>query len=248
MTREARVTAGFLSADRPSVVFLRLQGASHETFPRLLAIGALCAAVVAASPAYAAPTIPTTAYEMPFPCGQTWTGTTRPSHSPSHWSVDWNRTDDIGDPVVAAAAGVVTKAVPNGTHGYGRYVELDHGNGESTIYGHLSTVVVGVGQTVDQGTLLGTVGETGNATGPHLHFEERYDKRTCRRGSTPRPSCSVRRSSPRTAPTCRSRATSSATASRSSRVFDRARPPSRSRPRRVRSACPGLEHRHAGRG
>ncbi len=144
---------------------------------RLLAIGALCAVVVGASPAVAAPTIPTTAYEMPFPCGETWTGTTRPSHSPSRWSVDWNRTDDIGDPVVAAAAGVVTKAVPNGTHGYGRYVELDHGNGESTIYGHLSTVVVGVGQSVDQGTLLGTVGETGNATGPHLHFEERYDSK-----------------------------------------------------------------------
>ena len=106
------MTVGFLSADRPSVAFLRLQGASHETFSspspllgrRPVAIGALCGAVLAASPAVAAPTIPTTAYEMPFPCGETWTGTTRPSHSPSRWSVDWNRTDDVGDPVVAAAA------------------------------------------------------------------------------------------------------------------------------------------------
>jgi len=149
----------------------RLRGA-----PAVVAAVALVVVpVLAAGPATAkkksAP--PVTAYEMPFPCGETWTGTTRPSHSPSRYSVDWNRADDLGDPVVAAAAGVVVTAVPNGTHGYGRYVVVDHGNGETSLYGHLSTVVVGVGQSVDQGALLGTVGQTGNATGPHLHFEER---------------------------------------------------------------------------
>src|SRR6476469_7007975 len=117
----------------------------------LAAVGGL---VLTAAPAPAAPTTPpATAYEMPFPCSQSWTGTTRPSHSPSPLAVDWNRTDDIGDPVVAAAAGIVTTAVPNGTHGYGRYVVVDHGNGESTLYGHLQTVNVGIGQTVDQGSL-----------------------------------------------------------------------------------------------
>ena len=105
-------------------------------------------------------------------------GTTRPSHSPSPWSIDWNRTDDVGDPVVAAAAGVVTTAVPNGTRGYGRYVVVDHGNGESTLYGHLQSVNVGIGQTVDQGSLVGLLGDTGNATGPHLHFEERLNGKT----------------------------------------------------------------------
>ena len=79
---------------------------------------------------------------------------------------------------MAAAAGVVTTAVPNGTHGYGRYVVVDHGNGESTLYAHLQTVNVGVGQTVDQGSMLGLLGETGNATGPHLHFEERLNGKT----------------------------------------------------------------------
>ena len=54
---------------------------------------------------------PLTAYEMPFPCGEVWTGTTRSSHSPSVRSIDFNRTDDFSDPVVAAAAGVVTTAV-----------------------------------------------------------------------------------------------------------------------------------------
>ena len=134
-----------------------------------LVVGVL---VVTASPAAAAPL---TSYEMPFPCGETWTGTTRPSHSPSPYSVDWNRPDDVGDPVVSAAAGIVTTAVPNGTHGYGRYVVVDHGNGESSLYGHMSSINVGLGQTVDQGALIGLVGDTGNATGPHLHFEERVN-------------------------------------------------------------------------
>ncbi len=143
--------------------------------PRLLpatALAAVGAIIATASPAGAAPL---TSYEMPFPCSESWTGTTRPGHSPSRYSVDWNRPDDIGDSVIAAAAGIVTTAVPDGTRGYGRHVVIDHGNGESSLYGHLSTVTVGVGQMVDQGTLLGTVGETGNATGPHLHFEERLN-------------------------------------------------------------------------
>ena len=138
----------------------------------LVAVGAVLATASAAAAA------PLTAYEMPFPCGQAWTGTTRSSHSPSAWSIDWNRTDDVGDPVVAAAAGVVTTAVPNGTRGYGRYVVVDHGNGESTLYGHLQSVSVGIGQTVDQGSLIGLLGDTGNATGPHLHFEERLNGKT----------------------------------------------------------------------
>ena len=52
-------------------------------------------------------------------------------------------------------------------------MRVEHENGENTIYAHLTTVVVKLGQRLDQGALLGTVGETGNATGPHLHFEER---------------------------------------------------------------------------
>ncbi len=132
--------------------------------------------VATASPAVAAP--PLTAYEMPFPCSQSWTGTTRASHSPSSKAIDWNRPDDVGDPVVAAAPGVVTTAVPDGKRGYGRYVVVDHGNGETSLYAHLQTVNVGVGQRVDQGSLIGLVGSTGNSTGPHLHFEERLSGKT----------------------------------------------------------------------
>jgi hypothetical protein len=117
---------------------------------------------------------PLTAYEMPFPCGEAWTGTTRSSHSPSTRSVDFNRTDDLGDPVVAAAAGVVTTAVTGKNRpSYGQFVVVDHGNDESTLYAHLDSVTVVVGQAVSAGSQVGTVGNTGNSYGSHLHFEER---------------------------------------------------------------------------
>ena len=77
--------------------------------------------------------------EMPFPCGQAWTGSTRPTHSPSERSIDWNRVDDAGDPVVASAPGVVTTANSTSTRGYGHYVVLDHGSSESTVSHSTST-------------------------------------------------------------------------------------------------------------
>ncbi len=117
---------------------------------------------------------PVTAFQMPFPCGEVWTGTTRSTHSPSARSVDWNRTDDFQDPVVAAASGVVTTAVTGKKRpSYGQFVVIDHGNDESTLYAHLDSVTVVVGQTVTAGTQIGTLGNTGNSYGAHLHFEER---------------------------------------------------------------------------
>lgn len=116
---------------------------------------------------------PSSDFEMPFPCGQAWTGSSRSSHSPSSRAIDWNRTDDVDDPVVAAAPGVVSVADSVDNSGYGKWVLIDHADGESTIYAHLSSVTVDEGQRIDQGAQLGTVGTTGNSTGPHLHFEER---------------------------------------------------------------------------
>jgi hypothetical protein len=74
---------------------------------------------------------------------------------------------------VAAASGVVTTAQATPKGGYGRWVVIDHGNGESSLYAHLSSVVVALGQRVDQGAMIGTLGDSGNASGAHLHFEER---------------------------------------------------------------------------
>ena len=74
-----------------------------------------------------------------------------------------------GTPVTATAAGRVIFA--GSAHGYGHLVAVDHGNGIVTRYAHLHDVVVEVGQAVPRGGVLGTVGQTGNATGPHLHYE-----------------------------------------------------------------------------
>jgi murein DD-endopeptidase MepM/ murein hydrolase activator NlpD len=76
-----------------------------------------------------------------------------------------------GDPVRASADGTVTAAASSG--GYGRTVDIDHGNGLSTRYAHLSTIDVHVGQSVKTGQILGKVGSTGRSTGPHLHYETR---------------------------------------------------------------------------
>jgi len=85
-----------------------------------------------------------------------------------------------GTPVYAAASGVVIKAVTGCVEGkkscggrYGNYIVIEHENGTSTLYAHLSKVNVSVGQTVSQSKKIGAVGSTGGSTGPHLHFEIR---------------------------------------------------------------------------
>jgi murein DD-endopeptidase MepM/ murein hydrolase activator NlpD len=76
-----------------------------------------------------------------------------------------------GTPVRAAADGDVTGAVM--AAGYGREVELDHGHGLMTLYGHLSAIAVFAGEHVSRGQIIGYIGQSGRATGPHLHYEVR---------------------------------------------------------------------------
>jgi len=80
---------------------------------------------------------------------------------------------DTGDPVRVTANGKVTIAGMNG--GYGNMVEVDHGNGFATRYGHMSKIEVKVGQQVRIGEIIGRIGSTGRSTGPHLHYETRID-------------------------------------------------------------------------
>jgi murein DD-endopeptidase MepM/ murein hydrolase activator NlpD len=80
---------------------------------------------------------------------------------------------DTGDPVRATANGRVTTASWHG--GYGKMVEIDHGNGLSTRYGHMSVIDVKVGDQVRIGQTIGKIGSTGRSTGPHLHYETRIN-------------------------------------------------------------------------
>jgi len=139
----------------------------------LVAAAATLTLLAPLAPATARRAAPVTPYQVPFPCGETWSGATRPGHSPSPHAIDWNRNPDLGAPVVASASGVVTTAYATPKGGYGRWVVIDHGNAESTLYAHLASVVVAVGQRVDQGAMIGTLGDSGNASGSHLHFEEK---------------------------------------------------------------------------
>ena len=78
-----------------------------------------------------------------------------------------------GSPVYASDNGVVIKSEYNGA-GYGNYIVIDHNNGYYTSYAHMSERVSGIGDTVAKGQVIGYVGATGRATGPHLHFEGWY--------------------------------------------------------------------------
>lgn len=89
----------------------------------------------------------------------------------------WNGVDlgaPSGTPIYAAAGGtVIVSRVGGWNGGYGNYVVIDHGNGTQTLYAHLSSDSVSVGQSVSKGARIGAVGRTGDATGNHLHFEVR---------------------------------------------------------------------------
>jgi murein DD-endopeptidase MepM/ murein hydrolase activator NlpD len=104
-----------------------------------------------------------------------WFGEGRPGHR--HTGIDFD--GDTGDPVIAAGAGTVIHAgaAPSGYSGYGQMVLIDHGNGVTTLYAHLSRIGVRTGTVVQPGQYVGAIGTTGNVTGSHLHFEVRIGDR-----------------------------------------------------------------------
>ena len=94
------------------------------------------------------------------------------NYTPTHLGIDIAAAD--GAPLYAADSGLVVYAGSIGG-GYGIMVMIDHGNGYHTLYAHNSSLLVKCGQSVNKGQLIGYTGNTGNSTGPHLHFEIRYD-------------------------------------------------------------------------
>ena len=142
----------------------------------LLALAMIASSVALAPAAQAA----APALELPFVCGTSWKGNSGDSSAHRNHEIDFNMTGttgngDLGKPVVAAAAGTV-RWEGGPTSDYGNYLEIDHGDGYSTLYAHLDSKAVGNGDTVRQGQLIGEVGNTdGNSPGisAHLHFEYR---------------------------------------------------------------------------
>ncbi|GIH55788.1 peptidase M23 [Microbispora rosea subsp. aerata] len=120
-------------------------------------------------------------FQLPFPCGQTWTGNSSASSAHQSWEIDFNRGGtadaDLGDTVVAAAAGTVVISAHQGSaNGFGNLIKIDHGGGWFTYYAHLRVRSVSAGARVSQGQKIGEVGNTtkpGNSISPHLHYEVR---------------------------------------------------------------------------
>jgi murein DD-endopeptidase MepM/ murein hydrolase activator NlpD len=93
-------------------------------------------------------------------------------HIPAmHTGIDFR--GETGEAIHATAAGTVSSAGWSG--GYGKMVEVDHGNGLATRYGHLSQIDVRVGEPIRIGQVVGRMGSTGRSTGPHLHYETRIE-------------------------------------------------------------------------
>jgi murein DD-endopeptidase MepM/ murein hydrolase activator NlpD len=91
---------------------------------------------------------------------------------PNHHALDIGNV--AGTPVYAADSGYVAR-VGWSEVGYGKMILIDHGNSFQTLYAHLHVILVEEGTSVAKGTLIGRMGDSGNATGPHLHFEIRLN-------------------------------------------------------------------------
>lgn len=142
----------------------------------LLAESAALSATIQAAQSSAAAS-PTPVSSAPSSAGYVW-----PAHGvlTSSFGWRWGRMHQGIDIAVASGTAVVASAsgtviVAGWTGGYGNLVVIDHGNGVATAYGHNTSVTVGVGQQVAQGQLVAYSGNTGNSTGPHIHFEVRVN-------------------------------------------------------------------------
>lgn len=95
---------------------------------------------------------------------------------PFHGGMDITGAGIYGKPIYASRGGtVVTATWSTSKKGYGNYVIIDHGDGYMTLYGHCSSLLVTTGQTVAKGQAIARVGDSGNVTGTHLHFEVRHN-------------------------------------------------------------------------
>lgn len=93
---------------------------------------------------------------------------------PPHLGIDLKA--NLGTAVLSSQSGIVVYAGQKFT-GYGKVIIIEHGSHWTSLYSHLNQIKVKLGQKVQQGQIIGTVGSTGRSSGPHLHFEMMYKKR-----------------------------------------------------------------------
>lgn len=163
-------------ARRYEVSVEAIQAANGLTDPRRLQIGQslVIPAIGGGDDGVAAPAVArvtTQRLSLAWPVRGRLTSTFGPRWGRMHYGIDI--AAPVGTPVYAAATGQVTYAGWAGT--YGRLIVIDHGNGVETRYAHNSQIFVRVGDEVQPGQRIALVGNTGNSTGPHLHFEVRVN-------------------------------------------------------------------------
>jgi len=112
---------------------------------------------------------------QPFGCTDLLGEPYDPSCPTRHFHTGLDIGASFGTPIAAADTGVVSYVNTGWGGGYGNFVLVTHGNGYATLYAHLSAISVGTGQAVRRGQVIGAEGSTGYSTGPHLHFEIRYN-------------------------------------------------------------------------
>ena len=146
------------------------RSARHLSLVGVASAGLLGGLIAVAAPAQATPL-----FKAPYACGQGWTASTYGGHGGNGNAVDFNLYPgqvDLGQPTLASAGGTVTYRGENAGRA-GNYLTIDHGDGWTTQYMHLQTMIVNAGQIVAAGQQIGTVGNTGTGH-PHLHYRQNY--------------------------------------------------------------------------
>ena len=152
--------------------WLVIMASAILVLPALVAAGLLSAIVPGHGESVIDP-LPVRVVTQPFGCTTLALEPSSDRCPGGHFHSGIDLAAPLHTPVKAATAGVVTSGALSGGYGLWVLIQRDPGGAFATLYGHLSVALVGSGDLVQAGQLIGLVGSSGNSTGPHLHFEVR---------------------------------------------------------------------------
>lgn len=147
-----------------------LKRVTNQRFSRRVALLAVLSTSAALLPQNAQPALAAPNFQAPYACGQTWIATHHLGSRALHFDYS-PPAEEIGQRILASATGTVIYAASTTT---GRTVRISHSGGYETLYTHLSSINVAVGQPVTRGQVLGVVGSSGTDH-VHLHYEQRLN-------------------------------------------------------------------------